>query len=145
MSNFNYQDLEDAYQNAEVKCLTYIKKGRKIKSKTAFKYKVAHNYLIDLLKSGYKRFRKKFNIHQVTGANNPLDLVIANEETHQFNNTVSLLNLREQAIIRYLLAGVRVKDISTLLNLTPDHISVIIQRAKIKIQRILNLKDEAGA
>jgi RNA polymerase sigma factor (sigma-70 family) len=147
MGKFNHHDLEDAYQNAELK-LQQIKlkyPENTIKSVRAFKNTVAHNYLVDVTRSYYRKFRKKLNPNLISGTDNPLKLAIANEEESLFNNVISLLNLREQTIIRYLLAGVRVKDISTLLNLTPDHISVIIQRAKAKIQKLINIGNENNA
>lgn len=146
MSKVNHQDLEDAYQHAELKLhkikIKYPKNT--IKNVNQFKNAVAHNYLVDLTRHRYRIRKRRLNHYKniPDKYRNPLGLLIEDEELTKFNDAVSLLNLREQTIIRYLLAGVRVKDISALLNLTPDHISVIIQRAKVKIQKLINTGKE---
>ncbi len=146
MPKINLQDLEDAYQTAELKLLRLKLKypENTIKSVRAFKNAVAHNYLADMLRSRYRLKRKRDVKYKLLPFQQEpvLNRLIDTEETIQFNNAVAQLSPREQFVLKEILSGVRVKDISAGLALHPDHVSVILQRAKVKISRILGVASD---
>lgn len=146
MSKINRQDLEDAYQTAELKLLRLKLKypENTVKSIRAFKNAVAHNYLADMLRSRYRLKRKRDVKYKLLPFQQEpiLNRLIDTEETIQFNNAVAQLNFREQLIMKHLLAGAKIKEIASYLMLHPDHVSVILQRAKVKISRILGVASD---
>lgn len=146
MSKINRQDLEDAYQTAELKLLRLKLKypENTIKSIRAFKNAVAHNYLADMLRSRYRLKRKRDVKYKLLPFQQEpvLNRLIDTEETIQFNNAVAQLNFREQLVMKHLLAGAKIKEIASYLMLPPDHVSVILQRAKAKISRILGVASD---
>lgn len=146
MPKINRQDLEDAYQTAELKLLRLKLKypENTIKSIRAFKNAVAHNYLADMLRSRYRLKRKRDVKYKLLPFQQEpvLNRLIDTEETIQFNNAVAQLNFREQLVMKHLLAGAKIKEIASYLMLPPDHVSVILQRAKAKISRILGVASD---
>lgn len=136
------EDAQDITAEAFTRTWDYVKDGRKVNNFRAFLYRVAHNLIVDY-------FRKRTHTvsldsltaegfepeGQHRAPDEEVAILLAAERAR---NAMKLLPQREHAIItmRYL-DGLSVSEISRVMDMEPNHVSVTIHRGIARLRKIL--------
>jgi RNA polymerase sigma-70 factor (ECF subfamily) len=134
----------DLTQDTFIRTWQYLEKGEEVDNIRAFLYRVAKNLIID-----YRRKKKSFSLDQIleTGVDFTEETQIMQEKENEFEKERDLELLtrtigkmdekyREVIMMRYV-EEMSIKEISDILGITENHVSVMIHRGVDKLKKLL--------
>jgi RNA polymerase sigma-70 factor, ECF subfamily len=130
---------EELVQDTFMKTWDYLRQGKQVHNLRPFLYRVANNLIID-----YSRKRKEDSLERVMEDNPSAEPVEDDKQSPEHRLLLqqvrdSLKRLPEEAreilIMRYI-DDLDPKDIAQVLNITPNHVSVKINRALKLLQQL---------
>lgn len=137
----NKEDAEELTQEVFIKSWKFLADGGVVKSVQAFLYRVARNCIIDFMRK--KRDATSLDVLRDSGFEPTKD------DTEHLNNMLdsksALLKLaqletvyKEILLLRYV-DGLQPKEIATILQLTPNVVSVRLHRAKKHMKNLIQI------
>ncbi len=140
---YNKEKAEEMMQEAFMKTWLYMAKGNQVENIRAFLYRVTNNLVID-----YSRKKKEESLEMLMDLHPDFEPSI--DPTPQMDNVLMVQSaleemqrlpaeMREIIIMRHV-DDLDPKEIADILGITPNNVSVRINRALRQLHQILNRK-----
>jgi RNA polymerase sigma-70 factor, ECF subfamily len=145
--NFNQNDAQDVLQemwlNAYVNLVTFNPRL----SFSSWLYRIAHNLAVDLIRKKYKHFIVDTNNEETQAKiyNNQTVITKGEEEMeiainkNRLDSVLTKLDLdNRNLLVMFYLQGLSLIEISDILKITVNTLSVRLKRARVKAQSIIS-------
>jgi RNA polymerase sigma-70 factor, ECF subfamily len=148
--NFNQNDADDVLQEMWLRTYINLVTYNNRLSFSSWIYRIAHNLAVDLIRKKYKHFIVDTNDEETQAKIHKNQTIIAkgDEEIeisinkNRLDSILSKLDIdNRNLLVMFYLQGLSLIEISDILKITVNTLSVRLKRAKVKAQTIIsNLK-----
>ncbi len=138
---FSKERAEELMQETFMKTWEYLEEGHDVENLRAFLYRVANNLIID-----YVRKKKEMSLEQMAEENPSFEPSDSGHEDMERNVLMGEVReamdalpeeARQLLVMRYI-DDLDPKDIAKLLKITPNHVSVKLNRAMQQLKETFN-------